>query len=488
LSGLGRLCRAGPSAVFCEISDAALRDHCVCKGLTPKIGDIEELIFVWFEFRVFDTKAEFTALYRAEYGTMFDIVIRVVGVTLGGVLLYLYTGWAASYLWGLIFAACHAVQFPFLRSRLSAPTPRDVTLAEALFLLVQTAFIWLPTLLAAQADPALMLAGLLSFGATALYHIRRSDTALWLVFGQIVIFSVCLLYIAAHHLPRFDRIEAQLGVILVGVMAAAFFVSTMLAVRRARLDLNRAADWLAQERKMSAIGRLAGGIAHDFNNMLTVVKGNIELHDHLQDPAEKHAALKDALEAASRAEQVVAQLLIYARKAPSEKRLLDLADIMSDIDSMATRIVPDHIELSTYVAAGPLRAELDQAQCITAVLNLVRNAIEAMPQGGALALSCSAVTLRGLRYMQNGKRLAAGRYIELAVADTGAGIPADQVSKVTEPFFTTKGPGQGTGLGLAMSQGFAEDMGGGLAIETCAKGTRIALYLPMAQGAAEEAP
>ncbi|MDG1459797.1 MAG: hypothetical protein P8Q92_18330, partial [Pseudoprimorskyibacter sp.] len=124
-----------------------------------------------------DPRTELKTLFHAEYGGLTDLVVRVIGITAGGAMLYLHTGWAASYLWGAGFLSIHAIQYPFLRSRLNGePKKIDVILGGGLFVLVHISFIWLPTYIAAQSDPSLMLVGLLVLIITPMYHLRRADT------------------------------------------------------------------------------------------------------------------------------------------------------------------------------------------------------------------------------------------------------------------------------------------------------------------------
>ena len=426
-----------------------------------------------------DPNAELARLYRAEYGNLTDAILRVFGVAFGGALLFASTGWAASYYWGTSFAAAHILQWSFMRMRRNNASEVDATIGGVLFILVHASFIWLPTFLAAQANPALALIGALVLGATALYHARRADTALWLVWAQVGVFAASLSFIAYMQLPRIDDPALKAGVILVATLMVAYVALTMSSVRIAHIQIQTSAEKLAHDQKLAAVGRLAGGVAHDFNNMLTVVKGNLELFEHLDSKEERHAVLKEAKTAAERAEGVVRDLLVYARKAPTRPRLADVNDILNEVKSLARAVVPERIDLNVSVNPKPLWTELDDNQLVTALLNLIRNSVDAMPGIGHLTIECSKYFMQSTKSLYNGRTLCPGHYAIITVADTGSGIQPKDFPLIGEPFFTTKEQSKGTGLGVSMVLGFVETLGGGLDFHSDRNGTNAILYLPI---------
>ncbi len=425
-----------------------------------------------------DPNAQLERLYRAEYGDPTDIVMRVFGTVFGGLLLYLYTGWAASFVWGLIYASIHALQFSFLWSRRRKAQGRDALLGGLFLIVVHISFLWLPTYVAAQPDLALQFVGLLTIAITALFHLRRADTALWLVWAQIAVFAASLLYVLVQHVSHLSQPVAQLGAIMVTMMTIVYVVLTMLAARRAQIELLASAEQLAQQQKMAAIGQLAGGVAHDFNNILTVVQGNIELSHQIDDSDDKQAVLGEAQAAAKRAERLVQHLLIFARKAPMQKRRVDLVSLLEEVWDQTRSLVPERITVLIEQGTETMPVELDESQLTTAFLNLMSNAVDAIPGEGVIRVSTALESVAGDGVPTSGHPLPEGVYCVISVEDTGSGIPPEHIDRVVEPFFTTKPVGKGTGLGLSVVHGFIESLGGALTLESSGTGTKATLYIP----------
>jgi two-component system cell cycle sensor histidine kinase/response regulator CckA len=432
-----------------------------------------------------DPRTELKTLFHAEYGGLTDLVVRVIGITAGGAMLYLHTGWAASYLWGAGFLSIHAIQYPFLRSRLNGePKKIDVILGGGLFILVHISFIWLPTYIAAQSDPSLMLVGLLVLIITPMYHLRRADTQRWLVVAQIIIFAGSLIYVSGSHLARTDEVLVQSGTIMVAAMAVIYIALTMLSALRRQTELVEASARLVQEQKISAVGRLAGGVAHDFNNLLTVIKGNLELYEQIEDVCEKRAVLLDAHAAAERAERVVEQLLIFSRKSPSRKVTVNAAVAVQNVTNLCRTMVPERVMFETRLHSKLLSVEVDEQRLETALLNLVKNAVDAIEDNGTIRITVEAKTAldEEARHYKNPRLRPERQQVAFRISDTGHGIPASLLMNVKDPFFTTKAPGKGTGLGLSMVHGFVEDMDGGMSIESSKDGTVVSLYFPLLTG------
>jgi PAS domain S-box-containing protein len=245
---------------------------------------------------------------------------------------------------------------------------------------------------------------------------------------------------------------------------------------------------LVQAQKMDAIGKLTGGIAHDFNNMLTVVIGCLErLRRTSQDPAIlKRVEL--ALSGAVRCSDLTRQLLTFARRRTLQPEIFDLNELVTGIAEMVRRIIGGNIELALDCGNGPLNVKADRTQTESALLNLVVNARDAMPNGGRLTIAS--------RPMADGDRDAlakagidTGNYVALTVIDTGVGIPKEMIDRVFEPFFTTKDVGKGTGLGLSIIYGFVKESGGTVAIDSeVGRGSAVSLYLPAAMEPVAVAP
>ena len=238
---------------------------------------------------------------------------------------------------------------------------------------------------------------------------------------------------------------------------------------------------LIQSQKMDAIGKLTGGIAHDFNNMLTVVIGSLDRLRRLQkdDPATLKR-IDMALSGAMRCSDMTRQLLAFARRQPLRPQAVDLNDLVLGIADMVRRVLGEGIELVLEPGSDLWPATTDPTQIESALLNLVVNARDAMPEGGRLSLSTANVQVSE-RESRAGGDLAPGDYVMLVVRDTGVGIPAEFRDRVFEPFFTTKPTGRGTGLGLSIIYGFVKQSGGHIRLDTeVGLGTTFSIYLPRA--------
>jgi signal transduction histidine kinase/ActR/RegA family two-component response regulator len=236
---------------------------------------------------------------------------------------------------------------------------------------------------------------------------------------------------------------------------------------------------LRQSQKLDAIGQLTGGIAHDFNNILFVIMGNVEvLAEKAGIDPEMRKHLDNILVSTERAADLTRQLLAFARKQPLRPQPTNLNDIVGATHTMLGRALGQHIEISAILDDGLWGASIDRAQFEAALVNLCINARDAMPEGGRLLIETQNVSLDE-EYVKHNPGARAGDYAMLAVSDTGAGIPADMMERVFEPFVTTKAPGKGTGLGLSMVYGFIKQSHGHIKIYSeVGHGTTVRIYLP----------
>jgi PAS domain S-box-containing protein len=236
---------------------------------------------------------------------------------------------------------------------------------------------------------------------------------------------------------------------------------------------------LRQAQKMEAIGRLAGGIAHDFNNVLAVIIGYAELLLSRADlPCAYKAPLADVLQAGKRAASLTRQLLAFSRQEMIQPEVFDLDELVRNFQTMLQRLIGEDIEL--VLGALPERAlvRADRGQIEQILMNLAVNARDAMPQGGTLMLELQNVQLPG-GLTRDGEAIAEGAYVCLTVRDTGCGVDPQVLPHIFEPFYTTKGIGEGTGLGLATVYGIVRQHRGHLeAASEAGKGTTFRIYLP----------
>lgn len=234
---------------------------------------------------------------------------------------------------------------------------------------------------------------------------------------------------------------------------------------------------LRQAQKMEAIGQLAGGIAHDFNNILSVIIANAEMiRARLPEGDRNRRLAENALMGAKQGASFTKQLLAFARRHPFDPEVIDIDSAISDAVALARHVMPPRIELSPKADGGVWPTYADHTNLQSALLNLMINARDAMPDGG-----CIAVCARNTTFEADNSDLARGDYVRLSVQDTGCGMTSEVIAHAFEPFFTTKGPGMGTGLGLSMVYGFAKQCGGAARIESVeGRGTTVHLYLPRA--------
>lgn len=252
-------------------------------------------------------------------------------------------------------------------------------------------------------------------------------------------------------------------------------------------------EQLAQEKrvremqKMEAIGKLTGGMAHDFNNFLGVIIGSLDLLDDFTvGRPDARAMVESAREGAERAAELTRSLLAFARRQPLHPRPTDLRPHLESLGVLLSRTLGEDARLSLHVAPDLWPVMIDEAQFSSAIVNLANNARDAMPDGGELHLTAENVahpdgTVDGLG------ELPPGDYVRVEVADSGIGIAPEMLPRIFEPFFTTKPAGHGTGLGLSMVYGFAQQSGGIVRVYSeVGHGTVVRMYLPrsMASGAA----
>ncbi|OJU11806.1 MAG: hybrid sensor histidine kinase/response regulator [Caulobacterales bacterium 68-7] len=258
-----------------------------------------------------------------------------------------------------------------------------------------------------------------------------------------------------------------------------FFASQLDVTRRRESEQS-----FRQAQKMESIGQLTAGLAHDFNNLLQVINGSLErLQSHV-DPQDGGRYLKAASTAAERGAKLTRQLLAFARRSRLEPRPTDLTDLVGSISELLDSTVGARTELQLNLRRKIALTNVDPILLEMALLNVVINARDAMVErGGVITITTGALHLNG---DAPARQLEPGDYVVLSVADEGAGMSCDVLARATEPFFTTKASGAGTGLGLAMAQGFVQQSGGRLEIESeVGRGTTVRMLFPVTRDKVE---
>jgi PAS domain S-box-containing protein len=241
-------------------------------------------------------------------------------------------------------------------------------------------------------------------------------------------------------------------------------------------------DQLFQSQKMETVGKLAGGVAHEFNSILTAIIGQSELL--LGDLPAGSPLAENATEisrAADRAATLTRQLLAYGRKQMLQPEVLDLNSVLAGMESTLRHLMGRGADVCIALAPGLKAVKADAGQIEQVIMNIAMNAVDAMPNGGKLTLETANVTL-DQEYVSRFPELKAGEYVMLAITDTGTGMSEAVQARVFEPFFSTKGVGQGTGLGLATCHGIINQSGGHITIYSeLARGATFKIYLPQAE-------
>jgi PAS domain S-box-containing protein len=248
-------------------------------------------------------------------------------------------------------------------------------------------------------------------------------------------------------------------------------------------DLQATQVRLAQAQRMEALGQLAGGIAHDFNNVLQAVQGGgalLERNPTDADGVRRHSRM--ILEATERGGAITRRLLAFSRRGDLRAESVDPAMLQSSIRDILSHTLGDGVKVGIELAPNLPPLFADKGQLETVLINLATNGRDAMAGIGTLTLAANAETVRPDQVPDHRGGLKAGSYVRLSVSDTGTGMDAKTLARASEPFFTTKPTGKGTGLGLAMARGFAEQSGGGFHIASApGRGTTVTLWFPVAE-------
>lgn len=285
---------------------------------------------------------------------------------------------------------------------------------------------------------------------------------------------------------RWINVHGDLGHASGRINSIAMDVSDEVKVQQ-QIEREKGIAFRAQ--KNESIGLLTGGIAHDFNNILAVIMGNIELALDRDSPPEHTQELNSALKASQRAADLVKSLLMFASEAPLEPEILDLNKTVRDARSWMGRVLPESISVETSLLAGLWTINADRTSLESSILNLILNARDAMEGKGTLTIETLNARIDQHYTDSRNEEISPGRYVMLAISDTGTGIDPEHLPSVFDPFYSTKPKGQGTGLGLSMVQGFIRQSGGTVQVYSqVGMGTTFKLYFPVAVEGEKKAP
>lgn len=240
---------------------------------------------------------------------------------------------------------------------------------------------------------------------------------------------------------------------------------------------------LRMSQKLEALGHLTGGVAHDFNNLLAVIMGNTEMLAELVSDSQHRPMIEMTLSAAQRGAELTRKLLSFARRQPLNPKLIDINQLATAMHALIRLTLPENIELKFVLSPDLGITKIDSAELDNALLNLVLNARDAMPNGGTLLVETANVVLDS-HYSASHSDAKPSEYVMICVSDTGIGMTADTLRQAFEPFFTTKAVGKGSGLGLSIVFGFTKQSGGHPNIYSeLGEGTSVKLYFPKVRDA-----
>lgn len=402
------------------------------------------------------------------------------------------TGWLALALpafafWALGYVLAVSVWLALLKRLPERLDGLGFVLLLVAALIYGASYIWIAWYAWLQPAPLLHYVAIIAtFGMMINALSLRSDDRLMSLADLILASCTAIWMVFAHGLRGAPMRETLfLGMLLGAVLV--FLLLSMRDANRTRRRLRQASRVELEQVKMQALGQLTGGVAHDFNNLLTVIIGNLDLRRSGDLSDEDHEELLGEVDAAARKASVLtAQLLSFSRRSPLEEQLVDLEDVLRGAQKLLRRLLPATHALELRCAPNLPRVIVDAGRLETVVVNLATNARDAAPAGGTITISAQmrdlALPLPFERSANalTGRALPPGRYAQICVSDTGSGIPAAIMSQVLEPYFTTKPVGKGSGLGLSMALGFAEQSGGTLSITSVeAEGTEVCLWLPV---------
>jgi len=270
-----------------------------------------------------------------------------------------------------------------------------------------------------------------------------------------------------------ERVEVGADTCMLG------FLVDMTERNQTMEALRRKDEALREGQKLEAVGRLAGGIAHDFNNLLTVIGGNASWLAETMTSPDAREVVDEISGAATRAAALTRQLLDFSRQQPETPIALDLSSAVANLVPILTRTIGETIKLSTLLDSEPNVVRANPGQIDQVIMNLVLNARDALVEGGKLSISTERVTLDDIEAALVGPQASAGRWVVLTVRDAGEGMDPKTVERIFEPFFSTKGVGRGTGLGLATVYGIVSASAGFIAVESAVgHGTAFKVFLP----------
>lgn len=418
-------------------------------------------------------------MIEADVKPVFEIAARFSLLSVFCISIAIWLDLTPALFWLGLYMLAEAANIGFLATRRKPGTYLDTWIATALNFIATLWFTTLPVYLWSLDIALMRFASLSLVVGMVLYSITRYSGLRRIAIWDGILISGLTLFFGYDLARQADTTTTMLLSLLFSVLMVLYYLVSLRESVATRSALKRAEKRNIQAQKMQAVGQLTGGIAHDFNNLLTVMIGNLDLYAEVRTRAEKDQLAEEARQAALRAATLTSQLLAFSRKAPLSPKTFEPEPFLQSFVGLTRRVLPEAVSLQLELApgTGPITADVNQLE--NALLNLVINARDAMAEGGTIIMGLSRTETAQTREF-SGTALPAGRYVRISVADSGPGIAPEHQMAVLDPFFTTKPVGKGSGLGLPMAKGFAEQSGGALElVSRPGAGTVIAFWLPI---------
>ncbi len=424
-------------------------------------------------------RAKIAALVDSDLPSWRDLARRYVIIILSTLIVAATVGDWNLVIWLVGYLLSQTAYNWFLYANANSDSATAYRGALALNFLTSSIFTILPLYCWNSGDPMFKVIAVFGLIGQLLFSMSRHTAIVPVLIWDAVQISAMSLFFAWTFSQSHPNDHAAWLIPFLGGMIVIFYVLTLWETYRDQRQLQRATDRRVQTQRLEAVGQLTAGLAHNFNNILTAALGHIELARVQDDPAERDAALSAAHAAALRAARVTTQLLAFARKAPIAPSAQCPHDLIDEIVAIAEERLPTGVNFKIEDVGGLPLVRLDRVQFQNAVVSLLLNAFEASRPGGTITLSMSRTALTGGRRRVGGHFLPAGEFLVVVVADDGSGMSPEVLARAAEPFFSTKAVGLGSGLGLPVARGFAEQCGGALRIDSRAGvGTTVSLFLP----------
>ena len=408
-----------------------------------------------------------------------DLLLRAALILLGCIVFAYFFQMPAFLVWYTAYFANAIYDYLNMRRFLRVQTERTYALlltsqlVEGFTSYGLLYILWFSGLAPLKLAAIIYLTGIVLFALTDRVKVARISG---MDFSVVQVSLTCM-WVSSLLAASDPNTNAALAIIIAGLQF--YHAMSIRGIWRNVKEIQSARDRALQAQKMEAVGRLTGGIAHDFNNILTVILGNLDLYDEVSDPVERKGMINESRVAALRASELTSQLMAFSRQVPLKSVAFPVAELVEEVGAMVQRVLPAGITFSTKIdpTAGSLIVA-DRGYLSSALLNLVINARDALQGQGGISLCVCTPPAKDLC----DAGLLGDRYIGLCVLDDGPGFEGETRDRAFDPFFTTKPVGQGSGLGLSMVKGFAEQSKGSAMVSNRRSGgANVRIILPCAQ-------